>query len=93
LVSGDALFFFRRDQLITLAARHAVPAIYEWRENTAAGGLMSYGPSITDLYRQLGENRPRSPRPWTTECAFRTVSGGGGEREVRETKPLFEARR
>jgi putative ABC transport system substrate-binding protein len=37
-----------------LASRYAVPAIYEWRESVAAGGLISYGPSLTGIYRQLG---------------------------------------
>ena len=39
---------------MALAARHAVPAIYEWREFAAAGGLISYGPSLAGIYRQVG---------------------------------------
>jgi ABC-type uncharacterized transport system substrate-binding protein len=53
LVAPDVLFLSRRVQLATLAARHAVPAIFPFRENAEAGGLMSYGSSITDL-RQVG---------------------------------------
>jgi ABC-type uncharacterized transport system substrate-binding protein len=41
-------------QIITLAARHAVPAIYNFRENAAAGGLISYGPSLTGIWPQVG---------------------------------------
>ena len=54
VVSTDAFFNGRRNQLVALAARHAVPAIYERREFTAAGGLISYGPSFTAAFWQLG---------------------------------------
>jgi ABC-type uncharacterized transport system substrate-binding protein len=48
------LFVSRRVQLTTLAARHSVPAIYPFREDAEAGGLMSYGASNTDLVRLVG---------------------------------------
>jgi putative tryptophan/tyrosine transport system substrate-binding protein len=54
LVSPDTLFITRRVQLLTLAARHAVPAIYWLREFVEAGGLMSYGSSIADREHQVG---------------------------------------
>jgi putative ABC transport system substrate-binding protein len=54
LVSNDAVFFDRRDQLAVLTARHAIPAIYFIREFAAAGGLMSYGTSQTDANRIAG---------------------------------------
>jgi putative ABC transport system substrate-binding protein len=55
LIGGDALFTAgQRDRLVALAARHALPAIHYAREFVAAGGLMSYGGSITDTYRQVG---------------------------------------
>jgi putative tryptophan/tyrosine transport system substrate-binding protein len=54
LVPDDALLFDRRPQILTLAARHSVPAIYFSRDWAAAGGLMSYGPPTSDQGRQAG---------------------------------------
>ncbi|MGA9200752.1 MAG: ABC transporter substrate-binding protein [Pseudolabrys sp.] len=55
LVAHDPIFLSRRDQFVALATRHAVPAIFEFREFVVAGGLMSYGSRITENYR-LGGN-------------------------------------
>jgi putative ABC transport system substrate-binding protein len=53
-VGGDAFFFIRRVQLVTLASRHGVPATYSSRDFTEAGGLMSYGTNLGDAFRQAG---------------------------------------
>ena len=54
LVGADPFFLTRRDHIIALAARYAIPAIYEQHEFAAAGGLVSYGTSLTDATRQVG---------------------------------------
>jgi putative tryptophan/tyrosine transport system substrate-binding protein len=54
LVPADVFFTNRRAQIVTLAARHAVPTIYSTRDLAEAGGLMSYGPNLADVYEQTG---------------------------------------
>jgi putative ABC transport system substrate-binding protein len=54
LITTDQFFNSQRDKIIALAARHAIPAIYEQREYAQAGGLMSYGTNYRDGYRQVG---------------------------------------
>ena len=54
VVGVDAFLFSHRNQIAALAARYRMPAVYAWREFAAAGGLMSYGISRTDAYRQVG---------------------------------------
>ncbi len=54
VVGADPFFTSRLEQLATLALRHAVPTVYQFREFTAAGGLMSYGGSLTDTFRAVG---------------------------------------
>jgi putative ABC transport system substrate-binding protein len=54
VVASDPFFFGRHDRVVTVVAHHAVPAIYQFREFAAAGGLMSYGTNLADAYRQVG---------------------------------------
>jgi putative ABC transport system substrate-binding protein len=54
LVTTDPIFESQRHRIVALAAQHAVPTIYALREYAVAGGLMSYGASINDVYRQAG---------------------------------------
>ena len=55
MVGADSFFTNRRLQVATLATRHAIPAVYNAREFPEAGGLMSYGTSVTEVYRRLGD--------------------------------------
>jgi putative ABC transport system substrate-binding protein len=54
IVGTDPFFTTRRERIVTLASRYSIPAIYEWEEFAGAGGLISYGPSLTSLYREVG---------------------------------------
>ena len=54
VIGPDSFFTSRIERLATLTVRHAVPALYEFRQFVAAGGLMSYGPSLFDSYRLVG---------------------------------------
>jgi putative ABC transport system substrate-binding protein len=54
LISDRPFFTVRHNQIAALAARHALPAVYGWREHVASGGLMSYGSSLADAWHQVG---------------------------------------
>src|SRR5205085_10686474 len=54
VITGNAFFFSRRDQLVELTTRYSVPTVYPWREAVVAGGLMSYGANATDAYLLAG---------------------------------------
>ena len=54
IVGTDPFFTSRRERIVALASQYAVPAIYEWQEFAAAGGLMSYGANLASLYREAG---------------------------------------
>jgi putative ABC transport system substrate-binding protein len=55
LIDNDPFYDSKRDRLVALAARYKIPTIYVWRDSVAAGGLVSYGASLVDSYRQAGD--------------------------------------
>jgi len=59
MIGADPFFNSRRAKLTSLAARHAIPAIWEWREFVEVGGLMSYVTILRGMYRQLGHYTAR----------------------------------
>ena len=59
LVTSNSLFMNRRVEIVALAERHALPTAYAWREFVEVGGLISYGPSVTWAYRQIGQYASR----------------------------------
>ena len=83
LVGADPFFNTRREQIVGLAASHAVPAIYQVREFVAAGGLISYGASISGVYHQAGIYAGKI-RPWAENPTPQSFCGG---RPLRRQSP------
>jgi putative ABC transport system substrate-binding protein len=94
VMAGDAFFNTRKEQFVVLTARHALPTIFTFREFPAAGGLMSYGTSLADMYRQLGVYAGRilkgaktADLPVLQSTKFELVINGQTARMLRLTLP------
>src|SRR5262245_27404733 len=102
LVSGDSYFNSRHMQIATLAARHKIPAIYDRREITMAGGLMSYGMNYFDFYRQAGiytgqvlkgANPADSAKASITGTILSTQTASGTSARTSPLRPRLRSRR
>jgi putative ABC transport system substrate-binding protein len=94
LVTADPFFNNRRAQVLSLAARHALPAIYQWPEFVRGGGLMSYGPSITEAYHHAGvlaglilKGAKPAELPVVQPAKFQLVINAGTARQLGLTVP------
>ena len=90
VVAADPFFSSRREQIVALASRHAVPAIYAWREFAAAGGLISYGASLTTAYRRSAftpERSSRAPSPPICRCSSRPIRAGHQSQDRQGARP------
>jgi putative ABC transport system substrate-binding protein len=70
VISSDSFFFSRSDQLAALAVRHAVPTIFGFREFVVAGGLMSYGGTLTESFRWVGVEVLKVKMSWAGRPLF-----------------------
>ena len=77
VISSNSFFFSRSAQLATLATRHAMPTIFGFREFVAAGGLMSYGGSLTESFRWVGVYTGRV-LTWISHTIFAQLSSSAG---------------
>jgi putative tryptophan/tyrosine transport system substrate-binding protein len=96
LVTADPLFNNRRAQVLTLAAKYSLPAIYQWREFVSAGGLMSYGPSITEAYHHAGilaglilKGAKPADLPVVQPAKFQLVINSNTARQLGLTPPAY----
>jgi putative ABC transport system substrate-binding protein len=87
LVANDAFFVGRREQIVALAARHAIPAMYFLREFAAVGGLMSYGNSLADAYHRVGISTGRIRRILSRGRQTGRPTGRAGGEDRAGTQP------
>jgi hypothetical protein len=83
MVASDIFLSTRKNQLIALASRHAIPTIYPWRDAVSAGGLIGYGIDLTDSYRQNSARWNSFPR------TMRTSLPGCGALETPDLPRIF----